>query len=270
MCIIATDSSKDLRVRNTNIFVMPNTGRTRQITVYQNTVACDTRAVMILPVPNPDTFQVESCLPGGLFAQLYCSVLDLMGSHGYHAFRCVSSIESLPKFLMPGGYIASLAHSLHDIHRVDSTTFQIQKDVLDFLDTEYSGLDYPLGFLVCKLIENTSEVEYTPICYTHAMIKPSKLFIPTLHYHQTTDMSHPVDWDHSIYSVQTDIYANTPGFIPREINSVSWKAFPVEYQYDRLTKVHYLRLQGTGHPNQDLLFTVPFSRIANEWTQLAF
>ena len=102
------------------------------------------------------------------------------------------------------------------------------------------------------------------------MIQNDKLFVPTLHYHESAAIEEPIHWDHYIYSVETDIYANTPGFIPRDINMVAWMGFPLQYQYDRLAKIHCLRLKGVGHPNQDLNFTVPFTRVANEWKSITF
>jgi hypothetical protein len=277
MCIIATDSktsSKDLRVHNTQIFVAPNKARTRQITVYQNTVACDVKSLMILPIPHPQSFRVETECPTGIFEQLYNSVRYPEGAHSRLAIRSLawrSAVESLPKFSMPGGYIASLAPTLDDIQHVDSATFEIPQDVLVFLAEQYGQAEYPMGFLVCKLSdEQTTEVEYTPICYSHQSIAENKLFVPTLHYHG--HQADTVDWDHYIYSTATDIYANTPGFIPRDINAVLWKVFPLEFQYDRLAKIHCLRIIAPtpARMNKDLFFTVPFTRVANEWTGLAF
>jgi hypothetical protein len=276
MCIIATDnttSSKDLRVRNTKIFVAPNKDRTRQITVYQNTVACDVKSVMILPIPHPETFRIERECPLGVFDQLHNSVRDPLGAHSRLAVKNMvyrsTSLETLPKFSMPGGYIASLALRLEDIRNVDPTTFEINHEVFDFLATEYGLSDQSFGFLVCRLSdERTTEVEYTPICYSHTMIQPQKLFVPTLHYHGHQRES--VDYDHYIYSTATDIYANTPGFIPRDINAVLWNGFPLEFQYNRLAKIHCIRLTGSNHPNEDLIFHVPFSRQAEEWSAISF
>jgi hypothetical protein len=278
MCIIAIDAntpSKDLRVRNTKIFVMPNKDRTRQLTVYQNTVACDVKSVMILPIPWPDTFHVESQCPTGVFEQLQNSVRHPDGAHTRVMPTFTRSRsdcnEPLPKFSMPGGYVASLAPTLDDIQRVDSTTFVIPRDLLVFLELHYSHAEYPVGFLVCKLSdEHTTEVEYTPICYSHQIISEDKLLVPTLHYHGHDNED--VHWDHYIYSTQTDINANTPGFIPRDINAVLWKGFPLEFQYERLAKIHCARIVGPTlqNFNKDVLFTVPFTRVANEWTALAF
>lgn len=249
MCIItATVSSVD----STNIFVMPSTDKSRQLTVYNNRIATTTKNLMILPVPYPQSIQFESSIMN--YKTLFNDINKSFRKTTLELLRSIRTHETL-KIYDIGSYKVSIANSVQDIMNLDKTFFSNPEELYEVLQDEYL---YPFGFLVCALKEGESA--YNPLAYSHSIWK-DQLFVPTRHYHPG-DMSgnnlysFTQDWDHKIFSVgvpfTTDTHAPTE-FMPLSTNKLEWKHFPSEFQWGNHLPLRRLQIKG-GYKNIDITF----------------
>jgi hypothetical protein len=110
------------------------------------------------------------------------------------------------------------------------------------------------SFLCCKLKRGTEA--YEPLCYSHPMHSSGKLFVPTMHYHVHDNEvdTDTADWDHTIYSVNTEEKANR-GYTSNYYNNVNWSHFPEEYQKLNVSSIRCARIDGQ-YPNKDIAFAV--------------
>lgn len=174
--------SKEVQeVAGTKLFVGTNPERTRQLTVYANTVDnVSINNAMVLPVPHPKSVifhdlsnykefftDCESC-----FSNQF-----LLKSSGMN-FKLTDSDEVLPVYNV-GSYVASIVPSLNDLHRVNSTVFDLSEGLDKMLQTHYSNPVF--GFIVCKLAKGKET--YHPFAYSCAMLDVATVFVPTKHYH---------------------------------------------------------------------------------------
>ena len=181
--------SKEIKaVAGTKLFCGVNNEKTKQITIYANTVDNVSRNnAMVLPVPFPNSVvfhnlekykdffsDCESC-----FVNMKKS-LDYTNSYGTdESFKRTLEVYDI------GSYKVSLAHSLQDLKRIDTTVFELSKGLADILEKNYSNPVF--GFIICKLAEGNEK--YHPFAYSHN-IASEKVFIPTRHYHDENINSH--------------------------------------------------------------------------------
>lgn len=177
MCIINLPA----RVSGTRIFVSPNVDKTRQLTVYSNSVMTDKEGnVMILPVPYPESVKfIDLSKYTKIFKDLQRSFeeeemsLDLGFATNSVKYRgYVPTIDV-------GSYRISLCHSYQDLDRINPTEFGIVQNHIKKILTKYYER---CGFIVCKLRPGR-KVDYHPLAYSHQIMSNSKLFVPTRHQH---------------------------------------------------------------------------------------
>ena len=245
MCMISTEIRS---VAATKLFCGLNSKKTRQITVYSNTVDnVSKNNAMVLPVPFPKSVKFhnlenyktfftdcESC-----FYKPWARSLSM--NYGGEFLKGQSA--KLQVFNV-GSYKVSLAMSISDLKKVDTTVFDLSDGLDKVLKKHYSKPIF--GFIICKLAEGNEK--YHPFAYSHDII-PGKVFIPTRHYHDekvyraldesyhssrnynsfgnidnslmfgefeerftqitNTDPNMADDWDHDIYLYNVDINSNS-------------------------------------------------------------
>ncbi len=186
MCMISTEIRA---VAATKLFCGLNNKKTRQITVYSNTVDnVSKNNAMVLPVPFPKsvvfhnlenykTFfsDCESCFYKPMARSL---------SMNYDGDSYTGQSAKLAVFNV-GSYKVSLAMSIGDLKKVDTTVFELSDGLDKVLKKYYSKPIF--GFIICKL--TVGNEKYHPFAYSHDIIK-GKVFIPTRHYHDETKTSH--------------------------------------------------------------------------------
>lgn len=80
--------------------------------------------------------------------------------------------------------------------------------------------------------------------------------MPTLHYHVHGSKAETegADWDHMIYSVNSEEKANR-GYTSNYYNKMNWTHFPEEYRKLNVTSVRCAEIQG-HQKNTDIAFTI--------------
>jgi hypothetical protein len=251
MCIIPGPIQS---VNQTKLFVMPSKDKQRQMTFYSNAVETKDENLMILPVPNPGTLKLHTVKYKRMFrdlersvAKIHYQAIDLC-SRVYSA--ALTSTDTL-EILDHGSYRVSIAPTVQDLFRLDTTVFHLTPDLYQFFEKHYTS---EFGYLCCVL--KPGVITYEPLCYSHALHSTKKLFVPTLHYHNhdgkvSTDTA---DWDHCIYSVGTTEQANCK-YHSLSTNFVKWKQFPEEFQWSDADFVRCAEIVG-NRTNCDIAFAL--------------
>lgn len=179
MCMISQEIKS---VSATKLFCGVNANKTRQLTVYANTVDnISKNNAMVLPVPFPSSvifhnledyadffFDCELCFEKPRTELMYKSL----------SFTNEAVSEKKLEVYDIGSYKVSLAKSLDDLKRVNTNVFVLSKGLDEILKKHYSNSIF--GFIICKLAEGNEK--YHPFAYSHE-ITQEKVFIPTRHYH---------------------------------------------------------------------------------------
>lgn len=214
MCIISNPIES---VSATKILIAPNYKLNRQLTVYSNNVNnTSNNNAMILPVPNPQTIKLHDL---SNYTQLFddcnaCFINNTNFGRGNYSTNSTNSFSlKLPIFNV-GSYQASIALSLEDIKRVDSSVFTLSDGCYELLLKEYSNPIF--GFIICKL-EN-SQKKYHPFAYSNDIYN-NKLFIPTKHYHGHTP-SYEISYMPTVSNINdSPMFRNTSNYLSnKEIN----------------------------------------------------
>ncbi len=205
MCII---SNPIVSVSQTKILVGPNKSLDRQITVYSNEVNNISNSnAMILPVPHPSTVEfIDLTNYKNLFTDLdsvFYTTTSNFTRGGSNLSYGLNSAQL--KVFNVGSYKVSLAMNLADLNRVDNSVFYLSPDCFQLLNSTY---DSTYGFIICKL--NMGSEQYHPFAYSHKMIKPGQLFIPTKHYHDHTSYIGRLSFDREL---------NKFGYNPNDIDN---------------------------------------------------
>lgn len=250
MCIVLGQVKS---INQTKIFVGPNQDKTKQLTAYRNTVDSHEENMMILPVPHPETLQLHKVRYKNFFTDLRSSVASIViptYSYRMPVERSMSLCSYAPlEVLDYGSYLVSIAPTLEDLFRLDTSVFELPPNIVDFFANHYSR---EFGYLCCKLKEG--KTNYEPVFYSHALHSSNKLFVPTLHYHNhgghiKTDEA---DWDHLIYSVGTTAAANY-SYRSKTENEVTWKKLPEDFRWSTNDLVRCAEIEG-NHRNHDIAF----------------
>lgn len=160
MCII--NDSNGTTITNTNIFAAPDNTRSRQITIFSNTVKTTSdNNLIILPVPNPKTVRLINL------------------SHYPDVFKDInepfqSETDSFERTIKLESYKITMCKSIDDLYNLNPVEFGIINDnTMDLLKKYYPYM----GFIICKLSQGT--FKYKPFAYTHEIIGKNQIFIPT-------------------------------------------------------------------------------------------
>jgi len=160
MCII--NDSNGTTITNTNIFAAPDNTRSRQITIFSNTVKTTSdNNLIILPVPNPKTVRLINL------------------SHYPDVFKDInepfqSETDSVEKNVKLESYKITMCKSIDDLYNLNPVEFGIiNSDIMDLLKKYYPYM----GFIICKLSQGA--FKYKPFAYTHEIIGKNQIFIPT-------------------------------------------------------------------------------------------
>lgn len=248
MCIVPFPVNS---IESTNIFVLPSEDKKRQMTFYKNHVDSIHENIMILPFPGAKSLQLHKVRYKAMFNDLRSSVWKIPEQR-YEIMEMSSPLRAASAASLPvishGSYLLSIAETLEDLHRINPTVFDLPEGIFDFFRKHYNS---QFGYLVCKLKEGKSE--YEPLCYSHEAI-PTKLFVPTLHYHNHNGRinTEKADWDHLIYSLGTSEQANME-YKSYKTNKVDWRKFPEGYQHDIHKMVRCASISGFL-PNKDIAF----------------
>lgn len=179
MCLISKSVNE---VANTELFCGVNTDRTRQITVYANTVDnISTNNAMVLPVPFPKSVQFHNLENYKNFFSdcKKCFSSPKYGTDGGFSITNGLSLNSTLKVYDVGSYKVSIANSLDDLCKVNTNVFELSDGLRNELKKTYSNPVF--GFIICKLSQGKEK--YHPFAYSH-QIANGKVFIPTKHYHE--------------------------------------------------------------------------------------
>lgn len=254
MCIILGPVRS---VDETKIFVLPSVDKTKQLTMYQNTVSTREKNMMVLPVPNAASIELLN-MKGRktLFEELRKSVRVIPTySYSMHIpMECsLRSAAYTPLEVIDyGSYLVSIAPGLMDLFRLDSSIFNLDPSMIEFFAKHY---DEDFGYLCCVL--KPGKQNYEPVVYTHNMHCSGKIFVPTLHYHVHDDGSidtNAADWDHYIYSCGTTKEANLD-YHSLTTNEVKWSRLPPAFQYKKEDPIRCARISG-HHKNKDIAFEI--------------
>ena len=264
MCIISGEVRK---VSGTNIFVGKTQDGKRQFTVYSNTVSMqEQRGTMILPFPRGPCELVDLTDYKTLFHDLaaVCPVEPVVRAAYSVMSNCFKSDARL-EVKQVGSYKASLMPSLRDVPRLDTNVFPVKANVVAFLQQNYP--DHLFSFVVCRL---DAEATYHPFGYIHPVLLPStrdgksRLFVPTLHYHEherhtapmerhTAESTAAADWDHSIWCLNSaianlvkQVRANTQS---DHAHRIQWHKLPA---LERCHTVTGYRIRADYAANHDL------------------
>lgn len=189
MCCI---SKPIVEVASTKLFCGVNQDKNRQFTVYSNTVNNQSKNnAMVLPVPYPESVKFHNLESYKTFFDdcQDCFKIPRNMTYGL-SFRNSYSFEgdtlSAQKKLEVvdvGSYQVSLAKNLKELKFVDKDVFELSKGLEETLTKHYN--DPMFGFIICKLA--TGKENYHPFAYSHKMMG-NKVFIPTRHYHDETQV----------------------------------------------------------------------------------
>jgi hypothetical protein len=191
MCIIHGQVES---VAKTRILVAPCADGKRQLTVYCNKVTMKQEGgVMILPFPTSECRFVDLSAYPTLFKDLHAMMPIALGFNRKLKGESEGARPTLEVFDV-GSYKASVVPAVADLERLDASTFHVDQTVCEFLSR-----NYPKGFsfVVCQL---DVKKEYHPFGYQHGAMARSRLFVPTMHYHQQQQGDIHSDWDHDIYT----------------------------------------------------------------------
>ena len=254
MCIILGPVH---RVSKTKLFVLPNNSKTRQMTFYSNAVDTPKQNMMILPVPNStNSIELHTIHYKNMFQDLKKSVKSLVERDREHNSMTRSLYASAEprktlEVISHGSYLVSIAPQLEDLLRLNTSVFQVTPELFNFFAKHYNG---EFSFLCCVLKQGSKG--YEPLCYSHPLHSSGKLFVPTLHYHVhgSKAETEEADWDHTIYSVNSEEKANR-GYLSNYYNEVNWSYFPEDYRKPNVTSVRCAEIEG-HQKNSDLAFNI--------------
>jgi hypothetical protein len=258
MCIILGEV---YNVSKTKLFVLPNKDKSRQMTFYSNVVGTPQQNMMILPVPcgsshpqNDGQIELHQIHYKGMFDDLKRSVKSIYReSASMYTSRGLSLSASVQRDTLEvfdhGSYLVSIAPQIEDLLRLDTTLFEFTPELFEFFAKHYTR---EFSYICCVLKPGTKD--YEPLCYSHPIHSSNKLFVPTLHYHTHGGEVHTehADWDHLIYSVNTEEKANR-GYTSNYSNNVNWSKFPPEFRKLPVSSVRCAEIKG-NYPNKDISF----------------
>jgi hypothetical protein len=233
---------------------MPSKDKQRQMTFYSNAVGTKDENLMILPVPNPETLKLHTVKYKRMFRDLERSVEKISYPVRDISLRVcsagISSTDTL-EIIEHGSYRVSIAPTVQDLFRLDTTVFHLTPDLYTFFLNHYNS---EFGYLCCVLKPGVHT--YEPLCYSHALHSIKKLFVPTLHYHNHDGKvgTETADWDHHIYSVGTTEAANC-SYHSLSTNCVKWKQFPEEFRWTDADFVRCAEIVGYKK-NCDVVFAL--------------
>jgi hypothetical protein len=254
MCIILGEVRS---VSQTKLFVLPNKGKTRQMTFYSNAVNTPEENMMILPVPNSsNSIELHKIQYKSIFEDLKRSVKSIYEKPPHNLYtrslHASASLDRKPlEIISHGSYLVSIAPRLEDLQRLDESVFDFTPELYHFFGKHYSR---EFSYICCVLKEGMEA--YEPLCYSHPLHSSGKLFVPTLHYHKHGGRveTEDADWDHLIYSVGTEEKANR-GYTSNYYNEVSWKHFPPEYHKLNVASIRCAEIKGYKK-NTDVAFAL--------------
>lgn len=247
----------------------------RQLTIYSNKVNTKIGNEMILPFPLkdgiPNDLQITlydlSHMRQNIFKSIDVLFTRTNRPRSKKSKATLGLDRALPVILI-GSYQVTICYCIEDLKRIDPEVFQLADGVETLLTKEYPT---NFGFLICKLdpTKNNDSKEYEPFAYSSFMVKPSQLFLPTLHFHaeeindkklSSTKSSSSMDglWDHKIF-----VYNYHEG-LPK-IDEWAWngRLSPtisdlevITGSFDSCTSFAKSCIQGNSFPNQDLWISV--------------
>jgi len=270
MCII----NEPAEVHETELFVAPHSNGIDQITVYANEVKTDsTNNMMLLPVPNPQTVQfIDLQNYQSIFEDLEEPFKRPSRSFGMDKFSLHNNESRSLAVHDVGSYKATLVPTHADLGRINVEVFgTVQGNIKDLLGKQYEDLPVPFGYIICKLRAGQA-VKYHPFAYRHKMAvdKEGKkvLFVPTRHEHghaKTMGVMNPIvpssvngihdpneaDWDHAIYSINSDMKAGNREQHSRAVNLKTDKI--PKFDIGSIRTINKKVIKGY-YPNNDLIF----------------
>jgi len=253
MCII---SGTIEAVTKTNIFVIPSKCGKRQMTIYTNNVSTPESNVMCLPVPNPKTVKFEN-VSNDIFVECARSfnfkIQNASGTMPPMDFSLLYEDDPI-EIISHGSYEVALISSMNDLYRVPSSFTVLTNEVIDFLQKSYKN---DFGVILCKLKKGSQS--YEPFAYSHDIQETEMLFVPTKHYHVSSDTNNydavsnfVDDWDHTIYSVNTPEWCHKSNiWLLSDVNAVDWSKMPTDFVLNNSLILRCQEIYGYRH-NSDI------------------
>jgi hypothetical protein len=273
MCIISKPVEK---VSQTKILVGPDKKLQNQITIYSNQVNNISNSnAMILPTPHPSTVKfIDLSKYKDLFIDIDKVFYKEEKQSTNNLRSSYSKNSSTLQVFNVGSYKVSLAMNIEDLHKVDKNEFELSTGCYDLLKSSYEST---FGFIICKLAKGSEY--YHPFGYSHKLINPKQLFIPTKHYHDNKISfiydssnidSYPMfsiftplksqdeadDWSHEIYLYN----CTSPQIKSMSHNNYQWNgknplinsSDKINFDFDKLSHFEKHKIEGT-HNNIDLI-----------------
>jgi len=242
----------EAEVEETELFVAPNKERTHQITIYSNSVyTTSENNMMILPVPNPDSVKfIDLSNYKDIFKDLEKSFTIPTFGRGFFSGGKNLQVVSV------GSYNATLVPDYFQIDKIDRKIFgTISPNIKNLLSKYYSPSieqnNYSMmGFIVCKL--KPSSTKYHPFAYSHKIQNSGKLFVPTRHQHHGTQEELMSDWDHNIYSFNTDKMSGNKLLEDKRVHIDTRK---IPFDFGQITMFNKYNIKGL-HKNFDVEFGI--------------
>lgn len=249
MCMISKEVEE---VTDTKLFAGTNPSKTRQLTVYANTVDnVSKNNAMVLPVPFPNSVIFHDLSDYKDFFTDCSSCFSSEYLYKSQSMSFTNNANSLHVYNV-GSYKASIVPTIADFGRIDSSVFELSDGLKKTLQVHYSNPIF--GFIVCKL--DVGKEKYHPFAYSHT-ISNKMIFLPTRHYHvekpknnyflngnfvDLENLDHANyadyadyadDWSHEIYLYNTDVESNKKLISMSKSDKVWNKKSKINY--DKLT-----------------------------------
>ena len=202
MCIISKSIKK---VSSTKILCAMSIDKSRQLTVYSNTVYnTESGNVMILPVPNIQSIQFHDLIE---YPDIFADCVHSMVTPASPKYLLLDDDAEEEEEYLPvmtvGSFQVSVINDLNDLHHIDPTLCILDDTLLSFLSYTYNSEN--IGFIVCKLVEGNEK--YHPMAYSHDKVD-NIAFVPNMHYHTHSKKIIQGEFDDEFESAYEEEYKN--------------------------------------------------------------
>lgn len=242
-------------VGKTNLFCILNEDGNTQLTIYKNSVDIDTNAHMIIPVPNPESFQF---VPIKNYMDFFADCQDCFEFDGeIEVLENMKLKEEKPVNLIPRMKHSSYApRFIGSIKELES--LYIRHDLFKEIEEHYSS---GYGFIICKI--HAGAHEYAPIAWMNRVQKKGELFIPTRCRRTYVTSSKAsdipdiikkyVDWDHVIFTIFTNFDTTQEDkYILVRNDRIQWEKLPAIMRWGSRFPLN--RFQATRYSsNEDII-----------------
>jgi hypothetical protein len=284
-------------VSATRIFVAPVGVHNRQCIVYANSVQSAKTNAMILPVPTQNggadidvsvSFDKYTKFFSHLHDAFEASLEPMFASRGGELKSFGAVVAASANFLavtQQGNFDISIAPTAADLLRVHPDL--IDRETVSALSIVLAEYDYRFAFVVAKFnASRAGATKFHPLCVLSPMLPVRSatqqvehaIFIPTKHFHGHIEAGDAHDWDHVIYTLNTDSRGQEAGAntklvryeqIERIFDFVDYGKLPAaltdSFDWRMVNRHEFMRLTKKGTaPNIDLVLFPHFKPLTRD------